>query len=38
MIVRAGGDCHERRRELHVDHEAAAQPPLRIELAGERER
>jgi cobalt-zinc-cadmium efflux system protein len=48
VVVRAGDDCHERRRmlqrlleerfdvrhtTLQVDHEAAAQPPLQIELA-----
>jgi cobalt-zinc-cadmium efflux system protein len=47
VVVRAGDDCHERRRALQrlveqrfgvthttlqVDHEAAAQPPLQIEL------
>jgi cobalt-zinc-cadmium efflux system protein len=47
IVVRAGDDCHERRRELQrlvkeqfgidhttlqVDHEAAAQPPLQIEV------
>lgn len=47
VVVRAGEDCHERRRELQrvledrfglhhttlqVDHEAAAQPPLQIEV------
>jgi cobalt-zinc-cadmium efflux system protein len=47
VVVRAGDDCHGRRRELQtvlrerfgvshttlqVDHEAAAQPPLQIEL------
>jgi cobalt-zinc-cadmium efflux system protein len=47
-VVRAGDDCHERRRQLQgmvgerfgishttlqVDHEAAAQPPLQIEVA-----
>ena len=50
VLVRAGSDCHELRRELQlelterfglrhttlqVDHEAARQGPLRIELAGE---
>jgi len=48
VVVRAGDDCHQRRRELQelvkerfgvghttlqVDHEAAAQPPLQIEVA-----
>ena len=48
VVVRAGEDCHERRRELQrvledrfdlhhttlqVDHEAAAQGPLQIEVA-----
>jgi cobalt-zinc-cadmium efflux system protein len=48
VVVRAGDDCHERRRwlqrvleqrfdvthtTLQVDHEAAAQPPLQIEIA-----
>src|SRR5450755_4409765 len=48
VVVRAGDDCHERRRALQtllaerfeiehttlqVDHEAAAQAPLQIELA-----
>ena len=48
IVVRAGDDCHERRRQLQrlleerfgihhttlqVDHEAAAQPPLQIEVA-----
>ncbi len=48
VVVRAGDDCHERRRELQrmleerfglrhitlqVDHEAAEQPPLQIEVA-----
>jgi cobalt-zinc-cadmium efflux system protein len=47
VVVRAGDDCHERRRilqrvvhdrfgidhtTLQVDHEAAAQPPLQIEV------
>lgn len=47
VVVRAGDDCHERRRQLQrvvqerfgighttlqVDHEAAAQPPLQIEV------
>jgi cobalt-zinc-cadmium efflux system protein len=47
VVVRAGDDCHRRRRELQtmlgqqfgvdhttlqVDHEAAAQAPLQIEL------
>jgi cobalt-zinc-cadmium efflux system protein len=47
VVVRAGDDCHERRRllqqllgdrfgirhtTLQVDHEAATQPPLQIEL------
>ena len=47
VIVRAGDDCHERRRQLQrllrerfgiqhttlqVDHEAASQPPLQIEV------
>ncbi len=47
VVVRAGDDCHERRRSLQrvvqerfgvshttlqVDHEAAAQPPLQIEV------
>jgi cobalt-zinc-cadmium efflux system protein len=50
VVVRAGDDCHGRRRELQtvlrerfgighttlqVDHEAAAQPPLQIELGPE---
>jgi cobalt-zinc-cadmium efflux system protein len=50
VLVRAGSDCHELRRELQlelverfglrhttlqVDHEAARQGPLRIELASE---
>jgi cobalt-zinc-cadmium efflux system protein len=48
VVVRAGDDCHERRRTLQrvleerfdvthttlqVDHEAAPQPPLQIEVA-----
>ena len=48
VVVRAGDDCHERRRALQrlleerydvhhttlqVDHEAAPQPPLQIEVA-----
>jgi cobalt-zinc-cadmium efflux system protein len=48
VVVRAGDDCHERRRglqrlleerfglrhiTLQVDHEAAQQPPLQIEVA-----
>ena len=48
VVVRAGDDCHDRRRKLQrlledrfrvrhttlqVDHEAAAQPPLQIEVA-----
>jgi cobalt-zinc-cadmium efflux system protein len=48
VVVRAGDDCHDRRRQLQrlledrfgvrhttlqVDHEAAAQPPLQIEVA-----
>jgi cobalt-zinc-cadmium efflux system protein len=48
VVVRAGDDCHERRRllqgmvgerfdishtTLQVDHEAATQPPLQIEVA-----
>lgn len=48
VVVRAGADCHERRRDLQrvladrfgishttlqVDHEAAPQPPLQIEVA-----
>jgi cobalt-zinc-cadmium efflux system protein len=47
VVVRAGDDCHQRRRDLQavvkerfgvghttlqVDHEAAAQPPLQIEV------
>jgi cobalt-zinc-cadmium efflux system protein len=52
-VVRAGADCHERRRHLQrvleerfgirhttlqVDHEAAPQGPLQIEVApGRRE-
>jgi cobalt-zinc-cadmium efflux system protein len=47
VVVRAGDDCHQRRRELQelvrqrfgvghttlqVDHEAAVQPPLQIEV------
>jgi cobalt-zinc-cadmium efflux system protein len=50
VLVKAGSDCHELRRELQielterfelrhttlqVDHEAAQQPPLRIEVASE---
>jgi cobalt-zinc-cadmium efflux system protein len=53
IVVRAGDDCHERRRELQrlleerfdvrhttlqVDHEAAPQGPLQIEVAGEHDR
>ena len=53
VVVRAGDDCHERRRllqrivsehfgishtTLQVDHEAAAQPPLQIEVAPHAER
>jgi cobalt-zinc-cadmium efflux system protein len=49
VVVRAGDDCHQLRRELQamvkeqfrvghttlqVDHEAAAQPPLQIEMPG----
>ena len=49
VVVRAGADCHELRRELQqvllerfdihhttlqVDHEAASQPPLQIEVPG----
>jgi cobalt-zinc-cadmium efflux system protein len=49
VVVRAGEDCHARRRDLQrmlterfsvrhttlqVDHEAAEQPPLQIELPG----
>jgi cobalt-zinc-cadmium efflux system protein len=52
VVVRAGADCHERRRHLQrvlderfgihhttlqVDHEAAPQPPLQIELSPTRE-
>jgi cobalt-zinc-cadmium efflux system protein len=52
VVVGAGRDCHELRRELQqglverfgidhttlqVDHEAAAQPPLQIEIADRRE-
>ncbi len=48
VVVRAGDDCHQRRRQLQamvkqrfgvghttlqVDHEAAAQPPLQIEVS-----
>ncbi len=48
VVVRAGDDCHDRRRQLQrlleeqfgishttlqVDHEAAVQPPLQIEVA-----
>ncbi len=48
VVVRAGDDCHDRRRQLQrlleerfgirhttlqVDHEAAIQPPLQIEVA-----
>ena len=48
VVVRAGDDCHRRRRDLQrlleerfgvqhttlqVDHEAAAQPPLQIEVS-----
>jgi cobalt-zinc-cadmium efflux system protein len=48
VVVRAGDDCHDRRRSLQhvlearfnlhhttlqVDHEAAAQPPLQIEVS-----
>jgi len=51
VVVRAGDDCHERRRQLQrvvgdrfgiahttlqVDHEAAVQPPLQIEVSGSR--
>jgi cobalt-zinc-cadmium efflux system protein len=51
VVVRAGDDCHARRRELQreleerfgirhttlqVDHEAAAQPPIQIEIASGR--
>jgi cobalt-zinc-cadmium efflux system protein len=51
VLVKAGSDCHELRRELQqeltqrfelrhttlqVDHEAAPQAPLRIEVASER--
>jgi cobalt-zinc-cadmium efflux system protein len=51
VVVRAGEDCHARRRDLQrmlterfsvrhttlqVDHEAAEQPPLQIELPGPR--
>jgi cobalt-zinc-cadmium efflux system protein len=53
VVVRAGDDCHERRRllqqmvgdrfaishtTLQVDHEAAPQPPLQIEVAPHAER
>jgi cobalt-zinc-cadmium efflux system protein len=53
VIVRAGADCHERRRHLQrvlgerfgithttlqVDHEAAPQAPLQIEVAAAEER
>jgi cobalt-zinc-cadmium efflux system protein len=53
VVVRAGDDCHERRRELQriiserfgishttlqVDHEAAEQGPLQIEVAPSAER
>lgn len=53
VVVRAGSDCHELRRELQrelgerfdlrhttlqVDHEAAPQAPLQIEVAGKPER
>jgi cobalt-zinc-cadmium efflux system protein len=53
IVVRAGDDCHERRRELQrivserfgishttlqVDHEAAEQGPLQIEVAPSAER
>jgi cobalt-zinc-cadmium efflux system protein len=49
VVVRAGDDCHDRRRQLQqdvhdrfaidhttlqVDHEAAPQPPLQIEVPG----
>ncbi|HLJ02743.1 MAG TPA: cation diffusion facilitator family transporter [Solirubrobacteraceae bacterium] len=49
IVVRAGEDCHDLRRQLQrlleerfhvhhttlqVDHEAASQPPLQIEVAG----
>jgi cobalt-zinc-cadmium efflux system protein len=52
VVVRAGDDCHRRRRELQtilgdrfgvrhttlqVDHEAATQPPLQIELPEHRQ-
>ncbi len=52
VVVRAGDDCHERRRllqrmvgerygishtTLQVDHEAAPQPPLQIEVAPQAE-
>jgi cobalt-zinc-cadmium efflux system protein len=51
VVVRAGDDCHARRRELQrllderfdishttlqVDHEAAAQAPIQIEVSGAR--
>jgi cobalt-zinc-cadmium efflux system protein len=51
VVVRAGDDCHARRRELQrlleerfgirhttlqVDHEAAPQPPIQIEMASGR--
>jgi cobalt-zinc-cadmium efflux system protein len=53
VVVRAGDDCHERRRQLQrlledrfdvhhttlqLDHEAAPQGPLQIEVAGDQER
>jgi cobalt-zinc-cadmium efflux system protein len=53
VVVRAGDDCHERRRELQrvleerfglhhvtlqVDHEAAPQTPLRIEIGPREQR
>jgi cobalt-zinc-cadmium efflux system protein len=53
VVVRAGDDCHERRRALQqllreqfgvehttlqVDHEAAAQPPLQIEVTQREQR
>ncbi len=53
VVVRAGDDCHERRRELQsslqdqfgvqhttlqVDHEAAPQPPLQIEITQREQR
>jgi cobalt-zinc-cadmium efflux system protein len=53
VVVRAGDDCHDRRRALQkllrdqfgvqhttlqVDHEAASQPPLQIEITQREQR